>query len=93
MKPPGIVCLDLPCVGPMSNPPQVCSASIVLPLPFTADDLTKTLARVGWFVTVVSEPGEEPVRLATLCAKCTTALLPPDVVAEAQRILKEKAPS
>lgn len=84
--------LAIHCAGPFSKPtPQECDRSVSVEMPFTHEQLLRSLwARHGWFVTVVSPPGKEPMEFAVLCPYCAKALVP-ELVREAEKHLPGRA--
>lgn len=64
-----------------------CGDGAELPLPIDGRLLAFHLAQRGWFVTVVSPPGqgiETPYVLGPLCAACAPKVYSPEVLAAAE---------
>ena len=67
-----------------------CGQGVELPLPIDQRALALLLAQIGWFISVMSPPGqgpEVPMILGPLCTSCAQQVYSPDVfkVAEEQR--------
>lgn len=67
-----------------------CGQGTEAPLPLDRDGTARFLALIGWYVSVLTPPGqgpEVPILLAALCASCAQAIYPPEVmkVAEERR--------
>ena len=67
-----------------------CGQGIELPLPVDQRKLALLLAQSGWFISVMTPPGqgsEVPMLLGPLCTACAQQVYPPDVfkVAEERR--------
>lgn len=77
--------VDLHCAGPLSEPPQNCTRSLVMAMPFTGDDLFKCANATGWYMTLVTPVGEVPARCAVLCSSCAEAVLDPALLAAARQ--------
>ena len=84
--------LDLHCVGPFSEPRQDCDKHISVKMPFDGEQLRLTMwANYGWFLTLASGPDEEQMRLQVLCDTCASAILPPELLSEAIRVMPGRA--
>jgi len=65
-----------------------CGQDVEVPLPFDCERLARFLARVGWFVSVLTPPGqgpEVPIVLGALCSTCAPTVFPPEVLAVAEQ--------
>src|SRR5581483_1759912 len=67
-----------------------CGQGAEAPLPLDRDEIARFLAQIGWYVSVLTPPGQGPdvpILLAALCAGCAQAIYPPEVmkVAEERR--------
>lgn len=79
------VLLDLACAGSTSEPRQECVRRITVPMPFDLEALRLAGNLHGWFVTVVTPPGNLPLAVTVLCPVCAEALIP-DLAAAARRV-------
>lgn len=75
-----------------------CGQGTEAPLPFDHAGLSRFLAQIGWYVSVLTPPGqgpEVPILLAALCGICAQAVFPPEVLKVAeerrQQLLQAKA--
>lgn len=65
-----------------------CGQGIELPLPVDQRALAFHLAKSGWFISVMSPPGqgpEVPMVLGPLCTTCAQKVYPPEVFAVADQ--------
>lgn len=67
-----------------------CGQGAEAPMPLDRDGPALFLAQIGWYVSVLTPPGqgpEVPILLAALCTSCAEAIYPPEVmkVAEERR--------
>jgi hypothetical protein len=64
-----------------------CGQGIELPLPFDQRGLSYMLAQVGWFISVLSPPGQqiERVVIGPLCGQCAQKVYPPEVYTMAEQ--------
>lgn len=74
-----------------------CGQGAEAPLPLDRDGTARFLAQIGWYVSVLTPPGqgpEVPILLAALCLTCAQAVYPPEVlkVAEERRQQMLQAP-
>ena len=76
-----------------------------MPLPLDREGLSRFLARVGWYMVMMTpptQPPEVPILFAAICIACVQMAYPPDILKSAeeqrQRLLhsefigKETAP-
>ena len=64
-----------------------CGRGTEAPLPLDRDGFDLHLARICWFVSVLSPPGAEaPALLGALCSTCAPTVFPPEVM----RIAEER---
>ena len=68
-----------------------CGQGVEVTLPTTRDAIARQLAQRGWFMSVLTPPGQGPgvpIVVATICAGCAATVYPPEVmkVAEARRL-------
>ncbi len=60
---------------------------IEVPLPFDREGLSRFLAQIGWYVSVLTPPGqppEVPILFAALCASCAQVAFPPEILKAAE---------
>ena len=65
-----------------------CGQGAELPLPIDSRSLAFSLAQRGWFISVMSPPGqgpEAPMLLGPLCTTCAQQFYPPEVLAAAEQ--------
>lgn len=64
-----------------------CGQGIELPLPFDQRGLSYMLAQVGWFISVLSPPGQQIERMVIgpLCGQCAQKVYPPEVYLMAEQ--------
>jgi hypothetical protein len=65
-----------------------CGEGIELPLPIDNRSVGLLLAQRGWFISVLSPPGqgpETPLVLGPLCTACAQKVYPPEVFAAAEQ--------
>ena len=65
-----------------------CGEGTELPLPIDQRVLAFLLAQRGWFISVMSPPGqgpEVPMVLGPLCTACAQQVYPPEVFAAAEQ--------
>lgn len=67
-----------------------CGEGVEAPLPTDRDAIARVLAQRGWFMSVLTPPGqgpEVPIVVGALCASCAPRVLPPEIlkVAEERR--------
>jgi hypothetical protein len=65
-----------------------CGEGTELPLPIDGRALGFFLAQRGWFISVMSPPGqgaEAPMVLGPLCTACAQKVYPPEVYAAAEQ--------
>lgn len=67
-----------------------CGQGVEAPLPTDRDALARFLAQRGWFMSVLTPPGqgpETPILFGALCGTCAPKVFPPEVlkVAEERR--------
>lgn len=67
--------LRVPCVE--------CDEALVAPLPIEHTALSDLADEHGWFLTVMTPPGQALVTLGALCPSCATRVYSPDVLAAA----------
>lgn len=74
-----------------------CGEGVEVLLPTYRDAIARVLAQRGWFMSLLTPPGqgpEVPIVVGAVCASCAPTVYPPEVlkVAEAQRqkLLVEK---
>jgi len=83
--------LALHCAGPFSVPPLVCDRTALMKMPFDLEELRRIAwAENGWFVTVITPPGIQPMAFTVLCPVCAEALVP-ELVAAARRVMPGSA--
>jgi len=85
---------DIPTAPPTPDPPSAwlvmclhCGQGTEVPLPFNRDSLARFLARLGWYVSVLTPPGqppEVPVLFAALCTACAQTISPPATLKAAE---------
>lgn len=64
-----------------------CGQGAEAPLPTDRDAIAYLLAQHGWFVSVLSPPGqgpEVPILIGALCASCAPAVFPAEVLKAAE---------
>ena len=64
-----------------------CGQGTEAPLPTDRDAITLLLAQRGWFVSVLSPPGqgpEVPILFGALCMTCAPTVFPPPVLKAAE---------
>lgn len=64
-----------------------CGQGLEAPLPTDRDALTLLLFQRGWFVSMLSPPGqgpEVPILFGALCATCAPTVFPPPVLKAAE---------
>ncbi len=64
-----------------------CGQGIEVPLPFDREGLSRFLAQIGWYVSVLTPPGqppEVPILFAALCASCAQVAFPPEILKAAE---------
>jgi hypothetical protein len=65
-----------------------CGQGIELPMPFDQRGLGYLLALSGWFISMMSPPGQGPdaqLVLGPLCTACAQQVYPPEVFAAAEQ--------
>ncbi len=65
-----------------------CGEGVELPLPINQHWLAFQLAQRGWFISVMSPPGQgskAPMLLGPLCTTCAQQVYPPEVFAAAEQ--------
>ena len=65
-----------------------CGQGTELPLPIDSRSLAFRLAQMGWFIAVMSPPGqgpEAPMIFGPLCAACAQQVYTPEVFAAAEQ--------
>jgi len=67
-----------------------CGQGFEAPLPIDRDAFARQLARHGWFLSVLTPPGqgpEVPILFGAVCAECAPTAFPPEVlkIAEERR--------
>jgi hypothetical protein len=58
-----------------------CGQGVEAPLPLTREALALQLARLGWFLSIVSEPNPDPkvpITTAPLCSPCAQKMQSPE---------------
>ena len=80
------------CTGPGEPRPEggnsVCGDGIELALPLDQRMFSLALAQRGWFISVLSPPGQgiaSPMVLGPLCTACAQLVYPPEVFAAAEQ--------
>ena len=68
-----------------------CGSGIEVPLPTDRDAITRLLARHGWFMSMLSPPGQStvsPIVVGAVCVSCAPTVYPPEVlkIAEERRL-------
>jgi hypothetical protein len=70
-----------------------CGRGTEVPLPVDQTALALFLARGGWFMAVLTPPGQAPVLFGALCGDCALGVFPPEVLRAAeehrQRLLQD----
>jgi hypothetical protein len=69
-----------------------CGQGTEAPLPLDRDGVALFLAQIGWYVSVLTPPGqgpEVPILLAALCPNCAPAIYPPEVMRVAEERRKQ----
>lgn len=56
-------------------------------LPLDRESLARFLCKIGWFMSILTEPGHVPILFGALCGDCASGVFPPEVIqaAEARR--------
>lgn len=73
-----------------------CGQGVEVPLPTYRDAIVRVLAQRGWFMSVLTPPGqgpEVPIVIAALCGDCAPRVFPPEILKAAeeqrQKLLEE----
>jgi hypothetical protein len=69
-----------------------CGQGTEAPLPTDRDAITLLLAQRGWFVSILSPPGqspEVPILFGALCATCAPSVFPSEVLTAAEEHRKK----
>lgn len=61
-----------------------CGQGSEVPLPFDRDALVRFLAKIGWYLAVLTSPGEVPIVLTAICTSCASTVFPPEVMKAAE---------
>lgn len=61
-----------------------CGQGTEAPLPFDRDGLARFLAQLGWYMSVLTPPGQVPVLFAALCSSCAPTVFPPAALKAAE---------
>ena len=70
------VLLSLACAGSLSSPRQDCNRAVVVSMPFDLEALRAGTNQIGWFVSIITPPGQNPPAVTVLCPACADALIP-----------------
>jgi hypothetical protein len=65
-----------------------CGQGVELLLPIDQRSLSAMLAQVGWFISVLSPPGQRPdasTVIGPLCAACAQQVYPPEIYKAAEQ--------
>ena len=71
--------LRVPCVE--------CADAVESPLPIERDPFAQLLAKKGWYLSVLTEPGQgsaAPIVFGALCPRCAKRVYPPEVLKAAE---------
>lgn len=65
-----------------------CGEGVDAPLPLDHKALAILVAQRGWFMSVLSQPGQSPLLFGVLCTLCAQKVFPPELfkVAEERRV-------
>lgn len=68
-----------------------CRAEIGVPLERLGHKLPQFLNASKWLMSVVTPPGEEPIKMVLLCPECAKHVHEPAVVDYARRVMDKRS--
>lgn len=83
-------CLLFLCTGPGG---KKCEEDVAVKFGLGRDELTKYLNEVGWFLSVLTPPGQGddvPVVMGPICEPCAVVVMPEVVMAAKDQLRKKR---
>lgn len=71
-----------------------CGQGVEAPLPITREALAIQLAKLGWFLSIVSPPSQDPkvpITTAAVCNPCAQKMYPPEAFKAAEERRRQMA--